>query len=458
MRIHILGVCGTFMGGIAAIAKEAGHDVSGADQNVYAPMSTQLAALGVRIVDGYDAPIDSGVDSVVVGNTMSRGKPVVEALLDSGRPYASGPQWLAEHVLRDKWVLAVAGTHGKTTTTSMLAWILEHAGLAPGFLVGGVPANFGISARLGRSKFFVVEADEYDTAFFDKRAKFVHYRPRTLIINNIEYDHADIYPSVDSIIWQFHQLLRTVPSNGLVIANGKDDNIERVVARGLWTPRVTFSAADRTAHWFGAYDSIGAESRFTIFEKGTACGLGRWSLLGRHNLENALAAIAAAAHVGVAPDVSLAALAKFKGVKRRLELRGTFGGIALYEDFAHHPTAIATTLEGLRSLAPSERIVAVMEPRSNTMRMGVHRDTLAASFAGADRVFVLGAADLGWDPGATLAALGERLVVTTDVQALLERLLTELKAGDRVVLMSNGSFQGLPELLERALIRRAAPA
>jgi UDP-N-acetylmuramate: L-alanyl-gamma-D-glutamyl-meso-diaminopimelate ligase len=458
MRIHILGVCGTFMGGIAAIAKEAGHDVSGADQNVYAPMSTQLAALGVRIVDGYDAPIDSGVDSVVVGNTMSRGKPVVEALLDSGRPYASGPQWLAEHVLRDKWVLAVAGTHGKTTTTSMLAWILEHAGLAPGFLVGGVPANFGISARLGRSKFFVVEADEYDTAFFDKRAKFVHYRPRTLIINNIEYDHADIYPSVDSIIWQFHQLLRTVPSNGLVIANGKDDNIERVVARGLWTPRVTFSAADRTAHWFGAYDSIGAESRFTIFEKGTACGLGRWSLLGRHNLENALAAIAAAAHVGVAPDVSLAALAKFKGVKRRLELRGTFGGIALYEDFAHHPTAIATTLEALSSLAPSERIVAVMEPRSNTMRMGVHRDTLAASFAGADRVFVLGAADLGWDPGATLAALGERLVVTTDVQALLERLLTELKAGDRVVLMSNGSFQGLPELLERALIRRAAPA
>jgi UDP-N-acetylmuramate: L-alanyl-gamma-D-glutamyl-meso-diaminopimelate ligase len=458
MRIHILGVCGTFMGGIAAIAKEAGHDVSGADQNVYAPMSTQLAALGVRIVDGYDAPIDPGVDSVVVGNTMSRGKPVVEALLDSGRPYASGPQWLAEHVLRDKWVLAVAGTHGKTTTTSMLAWILEYAGLAPGFLVGGVPANFGISARLGRSKFFVVEADEYDTAFFDKRAKFVHYRPRTLIINNIEYDHADIYPSVDSIIWQFHQLLRTVPSNGLVIANGKDDNIERVVARGLWTPRVTFSAADRTAHWFGAYDSIGAESRFTIFENGTARGLGRWSLLGRHNLENALAAIAAAAHVGVAPDVSLAALAKFEGVKRRLELRGTFGGIALYEDFAHHPTAIATTLEGLRSLAPSERIVAVMEPRSNTMRMGVHRDTLAASFAAADRVFVLGAADLGWDPGATLAALGERLVVTTDVQALLERLLTELKAGDRVVLMSNGSFQGLPELLERALLRRAAPA
>jgi UDP-N-acetylmuramate: L-alanyl-gamma-D-glutamyl-meso-diaminopimelate ligase len=443
------------MGGIAAIAKEAGHDVSGADQNVYPPMSTQLAALGVRLVEGYEAPIDAGVDSVVVGNTMSRGKPVVEALLDSGRPYSSGPQWLAEHVLRDKWVLAVAGTHGKTTTTSMLAWILEYAGLSPGFLVGGIPSNFGISARLGRSKYFVVEADEYDTAFFDKRAKFVHYRPRTLVINNLEYDHADIYPSVESIIWQFHQLLRTVPGNGLVILNGKDDNIERVVARGLWTPRVTFSAADRAAHWFGAYDSIGAESRFTVFEQGAARGQGRWPLLGQHNLENALAAIAAAAHVGVAPDVSLAALANFKGVKRRLEHRGTFAGIALYEDFAHHPTAIATTLAGLRSLAPSERIVAVMEPRSQTMRMGVHRDTLAPSLAIANRVFVLRAANLGWDPAAALASLGERLVVTTDVQELLKRLLAELKAGDHVVLMSNGSFQGLPELLERALTLRA---
>jgi UDP-N-acetylmuramate: L-alanyl-gamma-D-glutamyl-meso-diaminopimelate ligase len=458
MRIHILGVCGTFMGGIAAIAKEAGHDVSGADQNVYPPMSTQLTALGVRLVEGYEAPIDADVGSVVVGNTMSRGKPVVEALLDSGRPYASGPQWLAENVLRDKWVLAVAGTHGKTTTTSMLAWILEYAGLSPGFLVGGVPGNFGISARLGGSKYFVVEADEYDTAFFDKRAKFVHYRPRTLVINNIEYDHADIYPSIESIIWQFHQLMRTVPSNGLVIANGKDVNIERVVARGLWTPLVTFSAAERAAHWFGAYDSIAAESRFTVFEQGAAPLQGRWSLLGQHNLENALAAIAAAAHVGVAPAVALAALGEFKGVKRRLELRGTFGGIVLYEDFAHHPTAIATTLAGLRSLAPKQRIIAVMEPRSNTMRMGVHRDTLAPSFAIADRVFMLAAADLGWDPGAILASHGARLVVTTDVQALLTHLLADLKAGDHVVLMSNSSFQGLPERLERALADRATPA
>jgi UDP-N-acetylmuramate: L-alanyl-gamma-D-glutamyl-meso-diaminopimelate ligase len=456
MRVHILGVCGTFMGGIAAIAKEAGHDVSGADQNVYPPMSTQLASLGIRLVEGYDAPIDAAVESVVVGNALSRGKPVVEALLNSGRAYSSGPQWLAEQVLRDKWVIAVSGTHGKTTTTSMLAWILEFAGLKPGFLVGGVPGNFGISARLGGSKYFVVEADEYDTAFFDKRAKFVHYRPRTLIINNIEFDHADIYPDIDAIVWQFHQLLRTVPGNGLVVANGKDVNIERLLKRGVWTPVATFSVGDPEARWFGSYDSIGAESRFSIFEQGLPRGSGRWSLLGQHNLENALAAIAAAGHVGVAPDVAIAALAEFKGVKRRLELRGTFGGVSLYEDFAHHPTAIATTLAGLKSRAPKQRIVAVMEPRSNTMRMGVHRDTLHGSFADAERVFVLAGADLGWDPAAALAPLGSRLTVDTDVRSLLRQLLAELAGGDQVVLMSNGGFQGLPELLEQALKSRAA--
>jgi UDP-N-acetylmuramate: L-alanyl-gamma-D-glutamyl-meso-diaminopimelate ligase len=456
MRIHILGICGTFMGGIAAIAKEAGHDVSGADQNVYPPMSTQLTELGIRLVEGYEAPIDAGVESVVVGNALSRGKPVVEALLNSGRPYSSGPQWLAEHVLRDKWVLAVSGTHGKTTTTSMLAWILEYAGLKPGFLVGGIPSNFGISARLGGSKYFVVEADEYDTAFFDKRAKFVHYRPRTLIVNNIEFDHADIYSDIDAILWQFHQLLRTVPSNGLIVANGRDSNIERLFERGVWTPVATFSASDSAARWFGVYDSLGTQSSFSIFETGAARGSGRWSLLGQHNLENALAAIAAAGHVGVEPSVALAALAEFKGVKRRLELRGTFGGISVYEDFAHHPTAIATTLAGLKSRAPRQRIVAVMEPRSNTMRMGVHRDTLAGSFAQADRVFVLGAADLGFDPAAALAPLGPRLVVGGDVRELLQRLLDELTPGDQVVLMSNGSFQGLPQLLEQALKSRSA--
>ncbi len=455
MRVHILGVCGTFMGGIAAIAKEAGHDVSGADQNVYPPMSTQLKSLGVARVEGYEAPLAADVESVVVGNALSRGKPVVEELLDSGRAYASGPQWLAEHVLRDRWVLAVSGTHGKTTTTSMLAWILEYAGLNPGFLVGGVPSNFGISARLGGSQFFVVEADEYDTAFFDKRAKFVHYRPRTLIVNNIEFDHADIYSDIDAIIWQFHQLLRTVPGNGLIVANGQDSNIERLLARGVWTPVVTFSAANGAARWFGSYDSVGAESHFSVVEQGAARGTGTWSLLGQHNLENALAAIAAAGHVGVSAETALQALAKFKGVKRRLELRGTFGGISLYEDFAHHPTAIATTLAGLKARAPGQRVIAVMEPRSNTMRMGVHRDTLHGSFADADRVFVLGAADLGWDPAAALAPLGQRLAFETDVQALQQRLLAELTSGDLVVLMSNGSFQGLPRLLEQALQSRA---
>ena len=455
MRVHILGICGTFMGGIAAIAKEAGHDVSGADQNVYPPMSTQLQSLGIRLQEGYDAAVAPDVQSVVVGNALSRGRPVVEALLNSGRPYTSGPQWLAEHVLAEKWVIAVAGTHGKTTTTSMLAWILEHAGLSPGFLIGGVPNNFGISARLGGSKYFVVEADEYDTAFFDKRAKFVHYRPRTVVVNNIEYDHADIYPDVAAILWQFHQLLRTVPGNGLVIANGKDANVERLLQRGVWTPVATFSASDPAARWYAAYDSVGAQSTFTVFEQGAARGSGRWSLLGQHNLENALAAIAAAGHVGVAPEVALEALARFKGVKRRLELRGTFGGVTVYEDFAHHPTAIATTLEGLRGRAPKERIVAVMEPRSNTMRMGVHRDTLHASFAAADRVFVLAPADLGWDAAEALAPLGSRLAVAADVSGLLARLLDELAAGDNVVLMSNGGFQGLPQLLVEALARRA---
>jgi UDP-N-acetylmuramate: L-alanyl-gamma-D-glutamyl-meso-diaminopimelate ligase len=456
MRVHILGVCGTFMGGIAAIAKEAGHDVTGADQNVYPPMSAQLAELGIRLVEGYEAPIDADVESVVVGNALSRGKPVVEALLDSGRPYTSGPQWLAEHVLRDKWVLAVSGTHGKTTTSSMLAWILEHAGLEPGFLIGGIPRNFGISARLGSSRYFVVEADEYDTAFFDKRAKFVHYRPRTAVINNIEYDHADIYPNLEAILWQFHQLLRTVPSNGLVVANGNDANIAKLLERGVWTPIATFSARDTGARWFGRYDSIGADSQFRVLENGELRGTGRFGLLGEHNLENALAAVAAAAHVGVPPATALAALAKFEGVKRRLELRGTFGGIGLYEDFAHHPTAIAMTLAGLRSRSPDRRIVAVMEPRSNTMRMGVHRDSLHASFAAADRVFVLAPADIGWDVGGALAPLGARLGLHADVDSLLERLLAELVPGDQVVLMSNGSFQGLPALLQSALEARAS--
>jgi UDP-N-acetylmuramate: L-alanyl-gamma-D-glutamyl-meso-diaminopimelate ligase len=458
MRVHVLGICGTFMGGIAAIAKEAGHAVSGADRNVYPPMSTQLSALGIDLVQGYDAGVDTEVDAIVVGNALSRGLPVIEALLDSGRPYTSGPQWLAEHVLGDRWVLAVSGTHGKTTTTSMLAWILEHAGLSPGFLIGGVARNFGISARLGASPYFVVEADEYDTAFFDKRSKFVHYRPRTLVVNNIEYDHADIFADVEAIIWQFHQLLRTVPRRGLIVANAVDANVERLLARGVWTPVTTFSARDAGASWWGSYESIGAESRFRLVKDGTPIGSTTYPLLGAHNLENALAAIAAASHVGVAPEVALAALARFTGVKRRLELRGTFGGISMYEDFAHHPTAIATTLAGVKSRPGAGRIVAVMEPRSNTMRMGVHRDTLCRSFDAADRVFVLAGAELDWDPATALAGLGARLVVLSDVNVLLQRLLEELAAGDQVVLMSNGSFQGLPAALQRELEQRYASA
>jgi UDP-N-acetylmuramate: L-alanyl-gamma-D-glutamyl-meso-diaminopimelate ligase len=454
MRVHILGICGTFMGGIAAIAKAAGHEVSGSDQNVYPPMSTQLEQLGIALEQGYDQKhVDPDLDCVVVGNALSRGKPVVEALLDSGVPYYSGPQWLAENVLRDKWVLAVSGTHGKTTTTSMLAWILEYAGLDPGFLIGGIPRNFDISARLGGSKYFVVEADEYDTAFFDKRAKFVHYRPRTLVINNIEYDHADIYPDVDAILWQFHQLVRTVPGNGLILANGRDPNVDKLRARGVWTPVETFSARGE-ADWTAAYESIGERSRFEVKRRGSRLGAVLWALLGEHNLENALAALAAALHVGVPADVALAALGEFSGVKRRLEKRGEFAGIALYEDFAHHPTAIATTLAGLKSVGTAKRIVAVMEPRSNTMRMGVHRDTLAESFAGADRLFVLGADDMGWDVQAAFAPLGAKASVAANVDDLLAALLVELRAGDHVVLMSNGGFQGLPLKLERALERR----
>jgi len=424
MRVHILGICGTFMGGVAALAKAAGHQVSGSDENVYPPMSTQLRKLGIRLQEGYDASqLTEDIDCVVVGNVMTRGKPIIEALLDSGLPYYSGAEWLAANVLRERWVLAVAGTHGKTTTTSMLAWILDYAGLEPGFLVGGVPTDFGISARLGGSDFFVVEADEYDTAFFDKRAKFVHYRPRTLAITNIEYDHADIYPDLDSILWQFHQLLRTVPGKGLITANGNNANIDTLLSMGVWTPVETFSAGEGTATWSANYELIGAKSRFSVYRRGEKVGQTGWALLGQHNLENALAAISAAVHAGVSTDVALEALAQFKGVKRRLEKRGVFQGITVYEDFAHHPTAIERTLAALRMQQGDRRIVAVIEPRSNTMRMGVHKDALRRSFDDADRVYVLTPPDLGWDPESALATLGSKLAIESDVGMLVERLL-----------------------------------
>ncbi len=440
------------MGGVAALAKAAGHQVSGSDQNVYPPMSTQLRKLGIPLDEGYDdLQFDDGLDCAIVGNVLSRGNAAIESLLDSGLPYYSGPEWLANNVLTDKWVLAVAGTHGKTTTSSMLAWILDYAGLAPGFLIGGVPMNFGISARLGRSKYFVVEADEYDTAFFDKRAKFVHYRPRTLAITNIEYDHADIYPNLDAILWQFHQLVRTVPSRGLISANGKDSNVDDLLARGSWTPVETFSAEDSAATWSASYDLIGAKSRFSVSHHGEKVGQADWALLGHHNLENALAALSAAVHAGVGIDVGLEALSQFKGVKRRLDKRGVFKGITLYEDFAHHPTAIESTLAAVRTQKEEQRIVAVIEPKSNTMRMGVHRDALRKAFDEADRVYVLASDDLDWNPESTLAALGAKLTVAWGVDELLEALLAELESGDQVILMSNSNFQRLPRLLQQAL-------
>jgi len=455
MRIHILGICGTFMGGVAALAKASGHQVSGSDQNVYPPMSTQLRKLGIRLHEGYDKhQFTDDLDCVVVGNVLSRGNPAIEALLDSGLPYYSGPEWLAENILKNKWVFAIAGTHGKTTATSMLAWILDYAGLDPGFLVGGVPNNFSISARLGRSKYFVVEADEYDTAFFDKRAKFVHYRPRTLAITNIEYDHADIYSDLDSILWQFHQLLRTVPGQGLVAVNGHDPNVDELLSMGVWTNVETFSARDEAATWSAKYDLIGAKSRFSVFHRGEKLGQTGWALLGPHNLENALAAISSAVHAGVSVELALEALSQFQGVKRRLEKRGVYKAVTVYEDFAHHPTAIATTLAALRAQHTDRRIIAVLEPRSNTMRMGVHKDALRKAFDDADRVFVLASDRLDWNPQSTFATLGSKLCVEWEVDGLLDRLMEELTRGDQVVLMSNGSFQGLPRLLQQALKSR----
>jgi len=444
------------MGGIAAIARADGHRVTGSDRNVYPPMSTQLEALGIELIEGYDAAqLDPAPDIVVVGNVMSRGQPVIEALLDRGIPYASGPEWLSREVLRDRWVLAVAGTHGKTTTSSLLAWILEHAGLEPGFLIGGVPANFGTSARLGVKPFFVIEADEYDTAFFDKRAKFVHYHPRTLILNNLEYDHADIYPDVAAIERQFHHLVRTVPGGGRILWNAADARLQETLAMGCWTPRESFASRPvAQAHWTGR-PAGGVEdfSCFEVLEQGRSRGVVRWGLIGAHNMENALAAIAAARHAGVGLEHAIEALRSFAGVARRMQLRGTVKGVSVYDDFAHHPTAIATTLDGLRRRVGSARIIAVLEPRSNTMRMGVHRDELARCLAGADEVWLYTPADLGWDAGAVLAALGGRGHGRGDVTVLAHDLAQTLRPGDHALIMSNGGFGGLHEKLLAELAR-----
>src|SRR5580704_12285733 len=461
MHVHILGICGTFMGGIAAIARAAGFKVTGSDRNVYPPMSTQLEALGITLTEGFEAAqLTPAPDVVVVGNVMTRGMPVVEALLESAIPYVSGPEWLSREVLQERWVLAVAGTHGKTTTSSLLAWILECAGLKPGFLIGGVPENFGVSARLGTEPFFVIEADEYDTAFFDKRAKFVHYRPRTVILNNLEYDHADIYPDVAAIQRQFHHLVRIVPGSGRIIWNTADALLKETLAMGCWTPLEGFTrAAHSEALWSArAAPGAGDFSRFEVLECGRPRGSVQWGLIGAHNMENALAAIAAARHAGVELRQALAALEAFQGIARRMQLRGEVNGIRVYDDFAHHPTAIATTIDGLRRRAGAARIIAVLEPRSHTMRMGVHRHTLAGALAGADEVWLYTPADLGWDTREVLGALGGRGHASADVEALAGELARTAHAGDHVLIMSNGGFGGLHRKLLAELTARARAA
>jgi UDP-N-acetylmuramate: L-alanyl-gamma-D-glutamyl-meso-diaminopimelate ligase len=452
-HVHILGIGGTFMGGVAAIAKSAGFRVTGADLNVYPPMSTQLEALGIEFVQGYGAEqLDLQPDIVVVGNALSRGSPVVEAMLDRGLPYTSGPQWLAEQVLGLKHVIAVAGTHGKTTTTAMLTWILEDAGLAPGFLIGGVPSNFDSTARLGSGPFFVIEADEYDTAFFDKRAKFVHYRPRTTVLNNLEFDHADIYPDVAAIRRQFNQLLRTVPASGLVIVNGEDAELAATLKMGCWTPRETFAL--NQGDWSARIAAGSAASRFEVFCRGEAVADVSWPLLGEHNVMNALAAIAAARHVGVNPARAGQALSAFRGVKRRMEIRGVIDRVTVYDDFAHHPTAIATTLSGLRARVSGARIIAVLEARSNTMKLGVHRDALAPALALADRTWFFNPPDLGWDLQGAVAAVGDRARFASGVDELVTGLAADSRPGDHIVVMSNGGFGGLHDKLLAALRAR----
>lgn len=452
MRVHILGVCGTFMGGIAQLARAAGHDVEGSDAHVYPPMSDQLQAAGIRLLEGYRPEhLEPAPDMVVVGNVMSRGNAAVEAVLNAGMPYTSGPQWLHEHVLRGRWVLAVAGTHGKTTTSSMLAWILEDAGLSPGFLIGGVPENFGVSARLGEGPFFVVEADEYDTAFFDKRSKFVHYHPRTLVLNNLEYDHADIFPDLAAIQRQFHQLVRTVPGEGRILVNADEPALDETLAMGCWTPCEPFSLDAGGSGGWRALDVAADGSRFAIALDGVVQGEVVWDLLGRHNVANALAAVAAARHAGVPPARAAEALGRFAGVKRRLQLRARTGGISVYDDFAHHPTAIRSTLQGLRARVGDERIIAVLEPRSNTMRLGVHRESLAGALSEADEVFLFRPPDLEWDLGQVAQVLGEGARVFDSVEGILAGLAATLREGDHVLIMSNGGFGGLHDRLAKLL-------
>jgi UDP-N-acetylmuramate: L-alanyl-gamma-D-glutamyl-meso-diaminopimelate ligase len=449
MHIHVLGICGTFMGSLAVLAKELGHRVTGSDANVYPPMSTQLEAQGIELLQGY-APehLQPAPDLVVIGNALSRGNPAVEYVLNKGLPYVSGPQWLADHVLQGRWVLAVAGTHGKTTTSSMLAWVLEHAGMSPGFLIGGVPQNFGISARLGDTPFFVVEADEYDSAFFDKRSKFVHYRPRTAVLNNLEFDHADIFPDLAAIERQFHHLLRTVPGEGLVIYPAAEQALQRVVEMGCWTPVQTTGEG---GHWQARLISDDG-SHFAVLFDGVEQGEVSWSLTGQHSVANALVTLAAARHVGVVPELGISALSQFHSVKRRMEKVAEVNGITIYDDFAHHPTAIATTLDGLRKQVGNAQIIAVIEPRSNSMKLGAHRDGLPASAQLADRVYWYAPANLGWDLAATVAIASNPTEVCDSLEAIIAGVKAHAAPGTQVVVMSNGGFGGLHGKLAKALV------
>lgn len=445
MHLHILGICGTFMGGIAAIAKSLGHKVTGSDTNVYPPMSTQLESLGIALTQGFGPEqFSPRPDIVVIGNAMSRGNPAVEYVLSHNLPYTSGPQWLLENVIQDKWVLAVAGTHGKTSTSSMLAWILEYAGMQPGFLIGGVPENFGISARVTDSSFFVIEADEYDSAFFDKRSKFVHYRPRTLIMNNLEFDHADIFEDLAAIQKQFHHLVRTVPANGLLLSPLQDAALNQVLERGHW------SKLQYLGKEWGFTKVTDDGSHFEVVFEGETVASVNWSLLGQHNVHNGLMAVAAARHVGVTPQIAAEALGKFVNVKRRMEIKGTIAEITLYDDFAHHPTAIQTTLAGLRARVGEQRIMAIIEPRSNTMKMGIHQQTLVDSWQAADQVHVFEPRTLSW----SLADLAQKSQAPTtlhdDLESLIKHIVDITEQGDHILVMSNGGFGGIHQkILDR---------
>ncbi|CDU14593.1 UDP-N-acetylmuramate:L-alanyl-gamma-D-glutamyl-meso-diaminopimelate ligase [Vibrio coralliirubri] len=444
MHIHILGICGTFMGGAAVLARQLGHKVTGSDANVYPPMSTLLESQGIEIIEGFDpSQLEPRPDLVVIGNAMSRGNPCVEYVLDNNLRYTSGPQWLQEFLLHDRWVLAVSGTHGKTTTSSMLAWILEDCGYAPGFLVGGVLGNFGISARLGESMFFVVEADEYDSAFFDKRSKFVHYHPRTLVMNNLEFDHADIFDDLEAIKRQFHHLVRTVPSNGRIFSPKQDSAIQDVLARGCWSE--TESSGEQ-GDW-DAKKLVKDGSQFEVYFQNECVGTVNWDLVGDHNVNNALMAIAAARHVGVTPDLACESLATFINTKRRLEFKGEVAGVSVYDDFAHHPTAIELTLGGLRNKVDTKKIIAVLEPRSATMKRGVHKETLADSLKQADSTYLFQPDNIAWSVQDVADACHQPAHVSDDMDAFVAKIVSEAQAGDQILVMSNGGFGGIHQKL-----------